>query len=309
MGNNAVFASLAAQWDQLITAGVTSVIANAIAANATLFGVMLTLYITISGIFTMFGRIPMAEWVFGAVRAAIIGMLLTATGFAQYISTPLQTDIPNWIARSLSGAANAGTIPSQFDNLMNVFIARTAIILQQTSGLTQFAERMEVGLVTLLVMLELEVSFFIYEFARGMIGLLICVAPFLLGFYLFQATRFIPLNLAGAAVAMMILMILTSILVTMSLQADNVFLSTMGPGIGVDVQIVSLFKVFVFHLFGLGMTIMTPSIAMRIGGGFAPSLREMAAPALVAMRFSGRAGSAVGNSSVRAASAITGRSK
>ena len=181
MGN--VFTALANRWDQLIATGVSATAGNAIAANATLFGSMLTLYIIISGCLTMFGRMSMQEWVFGATRVAAISLLLTAAGFSQYISRPLQTDIPDWIAQSTSGSVTTTTAPQQFDALRNAVVARKAMILQQDSGFAYIGERLECGFITLCILIELAVSFFIWEFARGMIGFIVAVAPFLLRLY------------------------------------------------------------------------------------------------------------------------------
>jgi type IV secretion system protein VirB6 len=287
MGNTIVFASLAAQWDQLISSGLTQTVSNAVTANATLLASMLTLYVTIAGLLTCFGRMSMVEWTFGATRAAIISLLLTAAAFNQYIATPLQTDIPNWIAASTADGVTGDTEAQQFDALRNAVIARKARILQQVSGFTYVGERLECGFITICILIELAVAFFIYEFARGLIGFCVAVAPFLLGFYLFRATRHIPLNLAGTVVSLLILMMMLGVMVQMSMKADNAFLTTMQTGGAVDVQLDALANTFIFFLFGLGITIMAPSIAMRIGGGFVPSLRDMAGPAAMTLRLIG----------------------
>ena len=288
MGNTAVFTNLAAQWDQLLTTGLSGTVSNAIAANAVLMTSVFALYIIILGCLTMFGRLSMSEWVFSATRAGFIAMLLTAAGFNQFIQQPLMTDIPTWITSSTGGSADT-TVAQQFDGLRNTVIARKAAILQQTSGFTYIGERLECGFLTICILIELLVSFFIYEFARGMIGFCVAVAPFVLLFYVFHTTRHITMNLAGQVVSLLILMVMLSTIVQMGLKADNAFLGTLAAGGEVDVQIDALANTFIFCLFGLGVTLMAPSVAMRIGGGFLPSVRSMAHPAMMAMRLGGAA--------------------
>lgn len=289
MGNTTVFTSLAARWDQLLTTGLSGTVSTAITANATLLASVFTLYIIILGALTMFGRLSMAEWTFSATRAAVVAMLLTAAGFNQYIQTPLMTDIPNWIATSTGGGTADMTVAQQFDGIRNKVIARKAAILQQTSGFTYIGERLECGFITICILIELAISFFIFEFARGLIGFCVAVAPFLLLFYLFQTTRHITLNLAGQVVSLLILMVMLTTMVQMAVQADTAFLDTLATGGAVDVQIDALDNAFVFYLFGLGVMLMAPSLAMRIGSGFVPSLGAMAAPGMAVMRLTGAA--------------------
>jgi hypothetical protein len=280
----AVFTALASNWDQQIINGISATISNAITANATLLVSLLTLHIIIIGVMTMFGRMSMAEWVFTATRAAMIALLLTAAGFNQYIQAPLMNEIPDWIATSTSGSVTPTSAPQQFDKLRNAVVARKAAILQQVSGFTYFGERLECGFITLCILIELAISFFIWEFARGMIGFCVAVAPFVLGFFLFRATRHITLNLAGTVVSLLILMVLLGVMVQMSITADNAFLTTMQQGGSVDEQLDALANTFIFFLFGVGITVMAPSIAMRIGAGFVPSVGQMAGPLAATLR-------------------------
>jgi type IV secretion system protein VirB6 len=285
----AVFTALATNWDQQVSTGISATVSSAITANATLLASLLTLHLIIIGVMTMFGRMSMAEWVFNATRAAAIALLLTAAGFNQYIQTPLMTDIPNWIATSTSGGLTTTTAPQQFDTLRNAVIERKAMILQQVSGFIYIGERLECGFITICILIELAISFFIWEFSRGMIGFCIAVAPFLLGLYLFRATRHIPLNLAGTVVSLLILMVMLGVMVQLSMTADNAFLATMQQGGAVDVQLDALANTFIFFLFGVGITIMAPSVAMRIGSGFVPSLRDMGGPVASALRLASAA--------------------
>ncbi len=287
---SALFAGIAANWDATISNGVTQTIAGELAANATLFGSMLTLYIIISGVLTMFGRFSMSEWTFGATRAAMISLLLTAAAFSQYIQTPLMTTIPNWIAQSVSGGAGAQTAPQQFDALRNAVVAMEAGILQQTTGWTQVGERVRADFATWLICLELTISFIIWEMSRGLMGLLVATAPFLLGFYLFKATRHIPMNLAGSAISALILLLLMSVLLNISINADQQWLAqSVSAGATIEVQLDAMKNIALFFLFGMVMTVFLPVLAGRIGHGVLPGVAPLVASPLRIAESAGRA--------------------
>jgi hypothetical protein len=129
------FAGLAADWDPAIVAGVTRTVQNVVQANAVQLASAISLWITLSGIATMFSRMSYQEWVYGAARAAFLGILLTAAGFSTWIQTPMMTTLPNWIATTVSGGT-AVTDVQQFDKVKDDLALREATVLQQTSSWT-----------------------------------------------------------------------------------------------------------------------------------------------------------------------------
>lgn len=284
-----LFVDLAAGWDRTITSAVSQSIATSITANATLFESMLILWIIISGIATAFGRLSMSEWIFGCTRAAIIGMLLTAAGFSQYIQTPLMDTIPNWIASSVTGT-DTQTGPQLFDVLRNAVITIEAGIIQQAGGLMHIGDRIIAAFMSGMICFELLVSFAIWEFGRAMMGLLVGTAPFVLGLYLFRATRHVTLNLAGMAVALLLLMLMMSVLLSMSLAVDQAWIRKMDlAGSAIDVRLDAMLNISLFFLFGMIMTLFVPIIAGRVGHGVVPSMGSLMSTPLRVMRSVGRA--------------------
>lgn len=287
-----LYASLAGNWDAAIATGVTATIQQAIQANAIQLTAAITLWLMLSGVATMFGKMTMQEWVFGASRAACLGILLTVAGFSQWIQTPLMTDIPNWIARNVNGNFGAQTGPQQFDALRDAIVAREAGIFQQTSGWspTEGMQQLRAAWATWCICLELTVSFGIWEGARGMMGVIVASAPFLLFFYLWQTTRHVALNLGGAALALLILDLMLATLLSIAINADVAF-SGQAVGGGVEVQLDSLMNIGLFFLFGMGMTVILPALAGRIGHGFLPSAAPLATSTMNTLQ---RAGSDLG---------------
>jgi type IV secretion system protein VirB6 len=277
-----VFQQLGSSWDTVFTTSISATISTAISQNATLFASILTLWVIISGIATMFGRMTMADWVYGATRTAIVGTLLTTAAFAQYIQTPFQTTIPNWIATTISGGANA-TGPQQFDAIFNQIGVAVGHIEQQLSW-TDVGQYVECAFISFFTLAELITCFCIWEFSKGMIGLLIAVAPFLLGFYLFQATRHIVLALAGQAITALITMLMVNIMVALAVTANTSYMTQIATTGGVGAQISSLVGVVGFFLFSDIIVIMIPGIAARIGGGIAHHVGGRMAPVRLTSR-------------------------
>ncbi|HEX3992351.1 MAG TPA: type IV secretion system protein [Acetobacteraceae bacterium] len=298
-----VFTQLAAQWDTIISTGITASVANAITANATLFASILTLFIIICGCLTMFGRMGMSEWIFAMTRAAIISILLTASAFSTYIQTPLTTTIPNWIAQSVNGGTTT-TQPQQFDTLFNQMGVAVGRIDQQLHW-TDIGEQIECATISAVTLIELVLMFCIWEFSRGMIGLLVAVAPFLLGFYVFQATRHFVLSLVGQAVTALVTMLLVSIMVALAVSADNAFMVQIATGSGVGAQIQSLLGVTGFFLFSDIIIVMIPALAARIGGGVAHHVGPGRGPASQALNATTRGLTSASAALARAAETIT----
>jgi hypothetical protein len=266
-----LYANLATQWDATLATGVTQTVQTAIQANAVQLTVAITLWLILSGIATMFQKMTMQEWVFGATRAACLGILLTAAGFATWIQTPLMTTIPNWIAQSINGGFNATTGPHQFDTLRDMMVAREAAIYQQATGWTMIGERLQAWGATMLVCIELTICFGIWEAARCLMGLLVAATPFILFFYLWRPTQHVALNLGGMALSLLILDVLLSTMLSLSINVDLTFANTLATTGGIDILLDNAMMIEMFYLFGLLVTIILPSVAAKIANGFLPS--------------------------------------
>jgi len=299
----AVFQSLADNWDQAIANGVSQTVSLALQANATQLTTMLTIFVIFLGVLTAFGRVTWTAFIFAMSRASMVSLLLTAAYFNQFIQDPAMNTIPRWIAQSVAGAGGPKAGPQQFDQLRDQVIARQATILQQSTGLTMIAERFETAIIVWLIEAELALSFILWEFSRGMMGLLVATAPFIIGLFLFETTRSIATNLGGAAMTLLVMQLMLSILLQLEIDADSTFMQTaLGEG-GVDVQIDNLASIFVFFLFGVVMTILIPTTAAQIGSGMIPSAAPLSsAPmrgAAAAGREAARGGVAVARGATR----------
>ena len=171
---------------------------NVIQANAVQLTSAITLWIILSGIATMFSRMSYQEWVYGASRAAFLGILLTAAGFSTWIQTPMMTTLPNWIATTVSGGA-AVTDVQQFDMIKDDLALREATVLQQTSCLD--AERdcgSSADAIGKRCRLYLLIGvFWAWEMTKSLMGVLVATTPFVLGLRCFKRRNISPTIWAG----------------------------------------------------------------------------------------------------------------
>ena len=268
------FEQIAGQYDPAIATGVNAVIGNAIAGNATTIADALTLYVLIIGALLAFREMTYPRFVTHALRAACIAFLMTAAGFNQMIATPAMDTIPAWIAQATNAQTGVTSAPQQFDLIWSATKHLEAAIIQQATGWENIGYQIVARWDTILAGFLLAVCFVIYEFSRGIMGLLVATLPFVLSLYLFEATRGIPLRVAQKGVGVLILQLLLSITLQLMLRGDAYFLMTAAQnGAGdLDAQLAAYANLLVFFFFGTGLVIFIPSIATYIGGGIALSL-------------------------------------
>lgn len=271
-----VFATISGQFDPALSAAATAVVSNAIAANAVILTSALTLYVITWGTLCAFGQVSVSALMAAAGRAAAVSLMMTAAFFLPYIQQPFLTTIPNWIANA-AGGGDGGNAATQFGQLWSATLHMEAQIYQQASGIFYIAERIQAGIIAMGVGCLLVIDFFVWEIARWMMDVLVCVGPFVLWLYLFRATRDVPLRWFGKMVGILILYVLIDVTMQVVLRADMAFMeSAQAAGGGLDLQLASLTSCFVFDIFGTAMLIMCPMVASYIGGGIGVPTAQIA---------------------------------
>jgi hypothetical protein len=271
-----LFADLSAEWDPAIAAGVTRTVQTVIQANAVQLTSAITLWIILSSIATMFSRMSYQEWVYGASRAAFLGILLTAAGFSTWIQTPMMTTLPNWIATTVNGGDTTVTGPQQFDIIEDNMDRREATVLQQTSAWTPtgVADRLRAQLASGVGCALLVVTFLAWELARGLMGILVATTPFVLGFAMFQTTKHIAYNMGGMMVSLLIFDVMVSIALAIAMTVNDTYTNgLLSPGDpNVDLQITTMGNIGAHLFFGMMLVLILPPIASRIGHGVVPNM-------------------------------------
>lgn len=277
-----VFAAISSEFDPALKGVVTNTVSRAISANAGILSTALTLYVIVQGALTAYGLMSMPAFIAAAGRAAAVALLMTTAFFIPYIQEPFLTTIPNFLASAVGG--NGTLPPTQFGQLWTATLHQMAAIDQQASGIFYIAERAEAGMIAMGIGCLLVICFFIWEIARWMMDVLICVGPFVLWLYLFRTTRDVPLRWLGKMTGILVLYVLVSVTVQVVLSADLAFMQQAqnaggGAASQIGEQIAAFASIFVFCIFGTAMLIMTPLVASYIGGGVGVPTAQMSSVA------------------------------
>lgn len=268
------YVELANIYETTMSIGVNRVIANGTANNADVLAEALTLYIIIVGLLMAFREMSYRDFIWHMMRAAIIAFLLTVQGFNTMIATPAMDTIPAWIAASSNNATGVTAGAQQFELLSSAVTHQTAAILQGATGLENIAYRGEAKFWDGAIKSLLTTGFWMYEFSRLIMGVLVAAMAFLLFLALFECTRHVPIRLANKALGLLILQLMLSIMIQIMLAGDSTFMIHVANGglvadAGLDAQLGVLEDIFSFFVFGIGMIIFLPAIAAYVGGGIA----------------------------------------
>lgn len=262
-----LFQTFDQQFAPAIQSGVSSVISSGLSAVAPELASLLTLYVIIQGMMIMFGQYDMWRGVTAIARAAIIGLLLTASYFASYIQTPITHTIPTFLANATGQPSITGL--AQFDALESAVEHFAAGIIAQSSGFSGIATRIEVGILVLACIAFIAIGALIWELTTGFLNLVVCLGPFVLLAYLFASTRGITERWIGKIIGLLMLYLLITILEQLVLGVESYFVrqTQMNPGAGIDAQVAAMVEMVVFFMMGAAMLVFIPGIAAYIGGG------------------------------------------
>jgi hypothetical protein len=265
------YQQLAQIYDATMATGVNTVIQNAVANNTANFADALTIYIMIIASLMCFREMAYRTFIMHALRASLIAMLLTVEGFNTYIATPAMDTVPTWIAQTANNANAIVAGPQQFDLLWSAVDHQKAAIDEQATGLSNIAYRAEVTLYAGIIQSFLTIAFWVYEFSRLLMGVIVAVVPFILFMFLFDATRQVPIAAARHIIGLFILQLMLSIMIQVMLAGDSTFMMTINgnpaAAAGLDEQLDILSSIAVFFGFGVGMVVVLPLVASHIGGG------------------------------------------
>lgn len=285
--------------------GMNATVANAIAAIQAPLTAAIVLWIITTGILVMRGDIDARRGITRVISVCLVaGLLMSASLYNQYVVSFFTTGLPDWLANSVLGVT--GTQPSahQFDALWN-----------EANGFFRAASKnlnfynvlysVELGILQDLVVFPIGITFLIFETAKILMDVIVCIGPFLLVGYLFQATRGIADRWVGKLIGLAILMLLVDIVLSVILQGDaayfNKSMTSLTAATVIDTITIAI-QFVIFLTLGCLITCFLPAIASFLGGGVAVGPLQMA----VAAMQTGRAVQAVTGTRVAAAPRPTG---
>jgi len=187
----AVYSDLAGFYDPILTTSVGQVVSTALASVSGLLTTVLTLFVIVLGVLLLMHELHWKVAVNRGLRAVAVGALLTAAYYNQFVQQPFLTDLPAWMASAVSSAPAVSSVAGQFDLLLDAVTHEGAAIKELASNdvIVGAIKSFEVDLIVGVIGAILDVIFAIYEFTRFIVGLVVCLGPFVIMGLLFDYTR------------------------------------------------------------------------------------------------------------------------
>jgi type IV secretion system protein VirB6 len=178
------------------------------------------------------------------------------------------TTIPNWIAHVVNGGAGPMAGAQQFDAVLSATGHFAATILKQTT-LWDVGARIDIGIATLADLLTLGIAFVVWEVSSLMMGLVVCLGPFVLIGMLFSATRSITQQWISKLIGLLMLQLMIAVLLQVIIAGNDEYLRQVqaAPGTGIDEEIQALFDIVAFASMSAVIAVLVPGVAAYIGGG------------------------------------------
>jgi type IV secretion system protein VirB6 len=267
------FQNISDVFDTNLMAGVTAVINNGLAWARPQVRAAATLFILVSGWLVLTGRMDKSVLAGRVLRIMAVAALLTsAATFNTYVRDLFLQDIPSGVGSALTGGTTY--VPAaQFDALWSATQRMAATMLAEATGWTQFGERLVIRALMGISFVALVVIFLMWVIARVVMGMVIALGPFLIGLYLFDATRTYVQRWVGKLVSLTLVQVSIGVMLQLLMTGFNGYVRTAqaNPGGSLDEKIGALLQVGAWYWCGLLLIGSLATVAYSIGGGLATS--------------------------------------
>ena len=270
------------------TDGVTGTVNAAMSAIQGPLTAIVVLWIIISGILVMRGDIAVRTGITRILSVSIVvGILMSTTLYDEYIVSFFTTGIPNYFASSFLGVTGTTPSASEFDTIW--MQALTVISdVDKTLNFFNVLYSVQLGLLQIILIIPIAIVFLIFEVARIMTDVVVCIGPFVLVGYLFSATKGVADRFIGKLISLTLLTLLIDIVLSIIIQgyttyiAETLAVVTTNMDKAADIAICD--QMVVFFFIGCLVTCFLPGLAAFLGGGISVSPLAMAAAAAQAGR-------------------------
>ena len=255
---------------QPFTNGMSATVSSAMLAIQGPLTAVIVLWVIISGIMVIRGDVDARSGVTRLINVIlIVGILMSTTLYNEYVVSFFTVGLPDWLASSFLGVT--GTQPSahQFDAIWNeadILFANA----EKNMNFYNVLYSVELGAMRDFVVVPIAVTFLIFEFAKIMMDVVVCIGPFVLIGYLFEATKGVADRWIGKLIGLTILTLLIDIVLSIIIDGDRSYynvsmtsltVATVAETVTICIQFV------VFLSLGCLITGFLPAIASYLGGG------------------------------------------
>ena len=278
-------------FDQIIqtpfTDGMQDTVNEAMSAIQGPLTAIVVLWIIVTGILVMRGDVGVRSGVTRVITVSlVVGILMSTTLYDQYVVSFFTTGLPDYIATSLLGAT--GTAPSahSFDVIWDS-AAQVFATAENHLNIFNVLYSVELALLQSLMVVPIGLTFLIYETARILTDVVVCIGPFVMVGYLFAATRGAADRFVGKLIGLTLLTLLVDIVLSIIINGFISYVATIQVGVTLASKaeaILLCMQLVVFLAIGSLITCFLPGIASFIGGGVSVSPLGMGVSAMQATR-------------------------
>lgn len=280
-----VFDSFLKEFEQPITAFVSTSVSNLASYIDGPLRTAVTLYVILYGFAVMRGAIsePIMEFAWRAMRIAVVVLLATnSSAFQQYVASLFFDSLPKEIGNALAGSGLNTSSGAPFDQLLSKGIDVANKIYDQ-AGITDVAPALIAGILLVFVAVGSFLQFAILLYAKVGLGVVIALGPIFIALGLFEATRPFTEAWLRQVANFVILLVLVVALVGLMLTTVSGFIDRFAANAGTAGEMV-VAAVAISAVLGLSgyISLQLPIIAGGLAGGGASLASRLVTSPLIA---------------------------
>ncbi len=271
------------------TTGMVATVNSAMAAIQGPLTALVILWVIVSGILVLRGDLGVRSGVTRIISVSfVVGLLMSTTLYDEYIVSFFTNGLPNWIATSL-GTGQTTTQASTFNQMWTSSQMVLAGAGKGLNSITQVVPEVELAILDILLIVPIGIIFLIWEVAKILTDIVVCIGPFLLVGYLFNATKGVADRYVSKLISLAILTLLVDVVLAILVNAINAYIATTSADIiagqtqgwfGTTENASASVFVCLQLVFFLGVsslvTVFLPGLAAYLGGGVSISPLAMA---------------------------------
>lgn len=261
------------------TNGVETTVNAAMSAIQGPLTALVVLWIIVTGILVMRGDVGVRNGITRILTVSfVVGILMSTTLYDEYIVSFFTSGLPSYFSSSIFGQGATVPTPQTFDTL---WFATLDVFNTAETGLswTQIVYEIEFVILEAVILVPIIIVFLIYEVVQLVTDIVVCIGPFCLAGYLFDATKGVADRFISKLISLALLALLVDIVLSIILSGFMSYVnttqgymvgSTKAESVGLCLQLV------IFFAIGSLLTTFLPGIAGYIGGGISVSPLAMA---------------------------------
>jgi type IV secretion system protein VirB6 len=269
--------------DAALTGSMGGIIASMTSAMATPIAAAAVVYYAVQGLKLANGDpTPLQNFVPQLIRVGtVIWLSSNLSAFNQWVTGIFFTGLPNALAAAIANSTGStgnsvNATAAIFDNIWSQIWVVVGTVWAQAGFSTMGAVAAVAGVLAAIIgTLGLLLLALIYECARMVLAVIVCLAPAIIGCAMFDATRPIFERAVGKVVALIILQTSGLIVLQILLMGDQWFIAqattatmnALGSGSAQGEEIQTLIALVVWFIAGAFAIYSLPAIAYSIGSG------------------------------------------